>query len=159
MMMKYGLLLFLLLPQLVEIKNLDIKLEPGSVLAAHHIPEKNNRLYMTAPSQLRPYIEVTIEKVDYVIAYDEKTSKIKYIVTDDKDFRTKKGLKVGDYIEVTEDQVVAFPGWEVFGPPTTDGWSTVIGFNLPEMNPVSKEAFKENKTLKVPILRFSKGGN
>ena len=97
-MIKYGLLLLLLIPQLAEIKNLDIKLEPGAVLAAWHTPKKTTRLIATHPSQLRPYIEVTIEDVDYLIAYDEKTRKIKYIVTSDKDFRTKKGLKVGDYI-------------------------------------------------------------
>ena len=157
--MKYGLLLILLIPQLVEIKNSDIKLEPGAVLPAHHVPEKRTRLIATHPSQLRPYIEVTIENVDYLIAYDEKTRKIKYILTSDKDFRTRKGLKVGDYIEVTEDQVAAFPGWEIFGPKTTDGWFPVIGVDLEGMNPVSDEAFKKSKTVKVEILRFSKGGN
>ena len=158
-MMKYCLLLVLLIPQLAEVKNLDIKLEPGAELAEWHVPKEPRRLISTHPSQLRPYIEVTIEKVDYVIAYDEKTRRIKYISTEDEDFRTKKGLKVGDYIKLKRDEIVVFPSWEIRGPKTSDGWFPIIGVDAPGMNPVSEETFKENKTLKARIIGFSKGGN
>ena len=103
--------------------------EIGSKLPSKDVPKKNINHYMTHSGQFRPYITKQLNDVEYVIAYDEKTREVKYLTTDDPDFKNAKGLKVGDYIEVKGNDVVAFPGWEVRGPEDGNGWHPMIGFD------------------------------
>lgn len=87
----------------------------GAVLKSKHVPKKSTELYMTHPGQLRPFITKKIDGVDYVIAYEEKSRRIKYITTSDEHFTTVKGLQIGNYVDVVKDQIIAYPGWEIAG--------------------------------------------
>ena len=155
---------FLLMPA----QEPDIKLEIGSVLKPEFIPRTTNELCMTHPGQLRPFIRHETNKVNYVIAYDDETRKIKYIKTNDEDFKTTEGLQVGKYIDVTRDKVRAYPGWEVRGPANKEGWHPVIGFldkvtilregKEEELNIKQTWASNPTERLRVKVLSFSKGG-
>lgn len=104
--------------------------EIGSKLSAKDVPKKRNmELFMTHSAQFRPFIKKEINKVEYVIAYDEKTREVKYLYTNDSDFKTTRGLKVGDYVEVKGSEVQIYPGWEIRGPEDEDGWHPLIGFD------------------------------
>lgn len=85
-----------------------IKLEIGTKLNRKYIPKKATKLIATHPSQLRPFIERTIDGVKYVIAYDEKTREIKYIHTTDKKFRTVDGLRVLGELSLKREQLEFF---------------------------------------------------
>jgi len=146
----------------------DIKLEVGSMLPAKYIPKNNRAQYMTHSAQFRPYIMSEIVGVTFIIAYDEKSNVIKYISTFDKQFKSSDGFRVGDYIEVKDDQVTAFPGWEIRGPKDKNGWQPLIGFNSEMIVHKSGHDLKiELKQYHLPsqqpvnakITGFVKGGN
>src|SRR5215471_9538785 len=139
----------------------EIKLEIGSVLSKTLIPKKQNNEWVTHPAQTRPYIERQIDGVKYVIAYKKESRRIVYIFTSDEHFKTNDGLNVGLQIDLTSEQISRYPGWEIRGPKTADGWYPVIGWDigLDLMNPVSKESFEPGKTVRMRIEGFSKGGN
>ncbi len=144
--------------------------EIGSKLSAKDVPKKNVRHFMTHSAQFRPYIKKQIDDVEYLIAYDEKTREVRYLCTDDPDFKNAKGLKVGDYIEVTGREVVAYSGWEVRGPKDENGWHPLIGFDS-ELTvlrgsidaklklPPSQYQLPDGETENVRIMAFVKGSN
>src|SRR5262245_63943409 len=145
-------------------------LELGAEVKPEFIREKKTlELYMTHPAQLRPFIRQEIDGVSYVIAYVEESRKVKYITTDDKDFTTDEGLRVGNFIELTKDEIIAYPGWEIRGPANKDGWHPVVGFaekvtimkEAKEATTDMKQIWKLNPSdrFKVKIVGFSKGGN
>lgn len=146
----------------------DIKLEVGSVLPAKIVPKKNRKLYMTHSAQFRPFIELEVAGVRYVIAYDKKSRVIKYISTNDKKFKSADGLQVAGYVEVNNALVSVYPGWEIRGPKDKDGWQPLMGFNS-EMTVLDggKETkielkqyrLESEQTVKVRIIGFVKGGN
>jgi hypothetical protein len=148
----------------------ELKLVIGSEIPASELAEeKSARLYMTAPAQLRPFIEREIDKVRYVIAYDDKTLRIKYLSTNDPDFKSSQGLKVGDFLDVKGDQVSVLPGWEIRAPGGEDGWQPLIGFNseltvLREHKevkltvPEGQYNLPAKQTIKAKIMAFVKGG-
>lgn len=150
------------------VQKTDIELEVGAKLPAKYIPKNNRKLYMTHSAQLRPFIVQEIEGITYIIAYDEKDSVIKYISSNDKEFKSEDGLRTSDYIEVQADQVIAYPGWEIRGPVNKKGWQPLLGF-------VSKMTVLDNgkdtelilvehrlpagKSVKAKIIGFVKGSN
>jgi hypothetical protein len=144
------------------------KLEVGSVLPAKYVPKHNLKLYMTHSAQLRPYIEREVTGVRYVIAYDEKSHVIKYISTLDRRFTSADGLRVGGYVEVNNEQVRVYPGWEIRGPEDMDGWQPLIGFNseMTVLNEgkdtkieVGRNRLESKQPVKAKIIAFVKGGN
>ena len=158
---------------LVAFGSLQIEFLPeiGSRLPASMVPKNNRELFMTAPSQLRPCIRKTIDQVKYVIAYDEKTREVKYLYTDDQHFKSSRGRRVGDFIEVTGDKVLIFPGWEIrTSEEEKNGWQPLVGFDSKmtilkdgketelksEPPPYSLPA---DETFKIKIIGFVKGGN
>ena len=84
---------------------------------------------MTNPAQLDPCFERSFDGVRYTVAYSSKTKQVTYLYTKDEKFRTADGLKVGDEISISEENVRAWPGWEIHGPTTIDGWRPLIGWN------------------------------
>ena len=56
-----------------------------------------------------------------------KTRPVKYLFTVDKHFVTRDGHRVGANIDLAEDNSLAIPGWEIFGPTTVDGWRIILG--------------------------------
>src|SRR5262245_45610566 len=100
----------------------QIKVELGFVLSEKLISEYSSQkkkgkfhfdLIATTPSQLRPFFMYNTQDVDYLIAYDKETRQIKYIHTEDKDFRTADNLKVGDCLSYSTEQIVMHPGWNI----------------------------------------------
>jgi hypothetical protein len=84
---------------------------------------------MTHPAQMDPCFERSFEGVRYTVAYSREMKLITYVYTEDHKFKTADGLKVGDEIAISEQNVRAWPGWEVHGPTTADGWRPLIGWN------------------------------
>ena len=165
--MKISGLIVVLFVTFGALQKADIKLEVGARLPAEYVPTNNQKLYMTHSSQLRPYIEREVEGFKYIIAYDGKTHVIKYISTHDTRVKTADSLQVGDYVEVSDEQVEVYPGWEIRGPKDKDGWQPLIGFNS-EMTVLdggkdTKIELKEYRLPKQPvkakIIAFVKGGN
>jgi hypothetical protein len=117
-----------------------IKLEKGFILPRRVIKQAAQQsksrskpsigLMATSPSQLAPYLKREIEGIEYLIAYRSRTREITFIHTIDKNFRTNKGLKVGDCVQYQEDQIHVSPGWYIWGPESDDGWVLILGFDL-----------------------------
>jgi hypothetical protein len=167
--LKVSILLALLLFVFTSIQKGEIKLEIGSVLSAKLVPKKNRKLYMTHSAQLRPYIERTVAGISYIIAYDEKTREITYISTKDKNFKTVENLQVGSFVELNRKEISAYPGWEVRGLETKDGWETLLGFDNKvtvlrdgaevQIDPEVDTALQAGQTAKVKVTGFVKGSN
>ncbi len=136
----------------------DIKLEIEAKLPKRYISSKAG-LMMTAAAQLRPYVEVTIKNVKYLIAYETKTRKIKYLSTSDENFRTVKGLKVEDEITFTIDDLDIHPYFEIRGPADSDGWFPVIAYDDPMTGGDFIAKLKKGEKATMSIQCFSKGGN
>jgi hypothetical protein len=101
----------------------------GAKIKKEGIKASKGQLCMTHPAQLDPCFEHVFDGVQYKVAYNGQTRRVSYLSTSDSKFRTADGLQVGSEFRVTEDKVKAMPGWEVWGPTTSDGWRPIIGFN------------------------------
>jgi hypothetical protein len=76
---------------------------------------------------------------------------------------------VGDFIELTKDEIIPYPGWEIRGPADKDGWHPVVGFDgkvtimkeAEEVTTDMRQIWKLNPSdrLRVKVICFSKGGN
>jgi hypothetical protein len=86
-------------------------------------------LCITHPAQMDPCFERSFNGVRYTVAYSRESKRITYVYTEDEKFKTTDGLRVGDEIPVSAQNVRAWPGWEIHGPTTADGWRPVIGWN------------------------------
>lgn len=151
----FTMALLLLAPSLQS----DIRLEVGAKLPRKYVSRKVTQQIATHPGQTRPYIHKTIANVDYLIAFDEKTREIRYIHTDDKDFHTVNGLRVGSAITFTREQLDIIPGWEIRAPATPDGWYPVVGVDLPMLGGDFVEKLKDGVPTTMQIESFSKGEN
>src|SRR5689334_23197699 len=80
-----------------------LNLKIGERIPVNCLPGKDeeSQLIATHPSQLRPYIKRSVGGVEYIVAYDEDTRRIRYIQTNDKAFRSTNGLHVGAEIKVS----------------------------------------------------------
>ena len=137
--------------------------EIGNVIDKKYISDSSNNFILTHPSQIRPYIEITIDSIDYVVAYDDKTFKIKYIFTEDKNFATSEGLKVGSEISLRKEDVIIYPGWNVYSKSSDNLWNPIVGHNYYKDGDttrfISKDTFKNQSVVTFKILGFSKGAN
>ena len=166
--MKHLLILAVLILSFTSVlaQQSDIVLEVGAKLKKKHIPKRNLNLYMTHPSQLRPYIERKINGVNYVIAFDQKSREIKYISTHDTNFLSANGLKVGSYIENLIENLYVYPGWEIRAPKLADGWLPIVGFNGEVTTSIEGKDVSTNvkkidagRNIKVKVTGFVKGSN
>jgi hypothetical protein len=155
---------FLLLP-VATFGQLDL----GDRLTSAKILENNTLVCAATPSQTYPCVEdLKVSGVKFsTVGYDSKTKRVKYLVTSDAQFRTKEGLRVGDWIELSEDQVTSYAGWHIYGPKTKDGWHIVLGSTLlgervtfQDGTVVSPSASRKGppRVGKVQIREFEKGG-
>src|SRR5580765_7665963 len=99
-----NLMILIVLSTSIGLSQSSLKLEVGSKLPPQYLRLKVGQM-ATAASQLRPFIVTSIKGVEYTIAYDERTRRIKYINTDDDNFRTSNGLKVDDEISFTVEEL------------------------------------------------------
>ncbi|SRR5690606_14276246 len=90
----------------------DIKLEVNSKLPAKYV-KRSKGLTSTAASQLFPFIEIKIKKVEYLIAFDDDSREIKYIYTDDEHFTDSNGLKVDQEIRVKWEDIEVLPYFQL----------------------------------------------
>lgn len=87
-----------------------------------------------------------------------------YIHTTDRKFKTADGFKVGDVIDVKENELMPYDGWYIFAPKTRDGWRPIVGMNIgctddrDEKFDVCGNVFREANPGKARIGGFSKGG-
>jgi hypothetical protein len=149
------------------------QLDVGDRLMSAQIPKHGNVQCVATPSQTYPCVvglEVGGVKFN-TVGYDSTTKRVKYLATSDARFRTKEGLRVGDWIDVSEDQVLSVYGWNIYGPTTKDGWHIVLGFALPIKGVDGTVRFQDGTVVlpsgsrtgpsrigKVQIREFEKGG-
>lgn len=136
----------------------DIKLEIGAKLSRKYVSLSKSYM-LTAANQTRPFIETTIYDVEYLIAFDQKTRKIKYIHTIDDNFRTANGLTVDSKITFTREELIIFPYWEVRAPATPDGWFPVIADDASPFGIDFITKLKKGEKATTEISGFSKGSN
>lgn len=101
----------------------------GAEMNRKWIQGDGHNLCMTHPAQLDPCVQQLFDGVRYTIGYSKETRRVTYLYTDDKNFRTADGLKVGDSIPISDDSVRALPGWHVEAPITRDGWRPILGYD------------------------------
>lgn len=146
------------------------QLDLGDRLTSAQIPKNSTFLVCAAtPSQTYPCVQdLKISGVKFnTVGYDSETKQVKYLVISDAQFRTKEGLRVGDWIEVSEDQVISYAGWNIYGPKTKDGWHIILGSALlgekvtfQDGTVVSPNTSQKGlpRVGKVQIRAFEKGG-
>jgi hypothetical protein len=159
---------FLLLP-IAMFGQLDL----GDRITSAQIPKHGTVECAATPSQGYPCVlDLEVGGVKFnKVGYDSKTKRVKYLITSDAHFKTKEGLRVGDWIDVSEDQVFSVYGWNIYGPTTKDGWHIVLGIVLPVDGVDEKVHFRDGavvlpsasrtgppRTGKVQIREFEKGG-
>jgi hypothetical protein len=135
----------------------DIKLEVNAKLPAKY-GKKSNRYIATAASQMFPFVEISIKKVNYLIAFDEHTRKIKYIYTSDKDFIDADGRKVGSEITLPWDKIDVLGYFQLRGPEDQNGWQPVVGYSE-AFEGDFLERVKKAGQLTATIGGFAKGYN
>jgi len=153
-----SLLLIVAMPSFVATQS-DIKLKIGAKLPRKDAPRKYNEMMRTATNQFRPFIKRTIGKIDYTIAYDERTREIKFIYTEDKNFHTVNGLNVGKEIIFTAAGPAYMDDWEILTYETPDGWSPHVTFAGSSAGREFLNKLKPGTQLPMNITGFSKGGN
>jgi len=108
-----------------------LRLELGEILPKKFLQEQRSPApkVQTFADTFDPFVELELNGIRYTIAYQAKTRVITYIYTIDLRFRTVQGLKVGDEISLSREQISFYEGWQVYAPTACDGWKTVIGYD------------------------------
>jgi hypothetical protein len=148
----------------VLVTRLD-QLDLGARLSKSQMPESNNFECVAKPSQTYPCALLTIEGVKISVGYDEKSLLIRYLTTQDKKFKTPDGLQVGMWMKVSEDELVAVPGWKILGPKAKSGWRPVFGylgkkveFSDGTVIDLSQPRHAPPRTGELQVLELEKGG-
>ena len=132
---------------------------------------------VTRPSQIWSCADLVVGGDRFKVGYDAKTRVVKYLFTDDRNFKTNDGLRVGSWIEVRQNELILVRGWRIYGPRTKDGWRTMSGTPFRFNNQteklelsgtvrfedgtavdLSKPSTEPPRNGKVKILGFEKGG-
>ena len=124
--MSLSFLVFMMISVVSVDAQRDIKLEVDFKLSAKYT-KKPQGLALTAAAQMFPFINVTIKKIDYLIAFDQDSRKIKYIYTDDEDFKDAAGLKVGQEITIEWEDLDILGYFQLRGPADKSGWQPIVG--------------------------------
>jgi hypothetical protein len=105
---------------------------------------------MSSPGQMDICVKATLNRMKYVVGYRQRGSLVTYVHTEDLNFRSPEGLRVGDVLKIeNSDSIIAAPGWEIYGR-RGKGWVPVIGFNG-KVSVIRDN--EENETLEVTALR------
>lgn len=156
--MRFTLIVLFLLASSASVRaQNDVKLEINAKLPARYTKNTRN-LIATAASQVFPYVELTIKKVTYKIAFDDDDRKVKYIQTFDKNFVDSDGLTVGREITVKYEDIEVLDYFQLRLGPDKNGWQVVLGggFALDRdlINRIEKAG-----TFTTTIDSFAKGYN
>ena len=106
----------------------------GLRLKSAQVPKGNTNECAATPSQTYACVQdLTLNGVRFsVVGYAPQTLRIEYLLTFDKHFITKDGLRVGSLVEIAEDKLLSIRGWHIYGPKTKDGWHIIVGSSLTE---------------------------
>lgn len=117
--------LLLLLGSSGILQQQNLTLEVGSKIPAEMLTEEHG--FIALPDFM-PAIEASVDGIKYELAYTKSTGIIKYIFTEDENFMTVDGLRVGACIPLTKKQLGSTRGGLTRGPVTADGWTPIIGY-------------------------------
>jgi hypothetical protein len=142
----------------------DINLQINAKLPQRYVPRRIKEAMVTGPNHTpaRPFIRRTVGGIEYYIAFQEKTRKIKYIQTHDKNFQTENGLRAGSEIIVTKDQLTIGPWWwYILAPATPDGWLPVLDQLAGDEGNLRQllGKLKEGEKATIKIVSFIKSGD
>jgi hypothetical protein len=104
------------------------RLEIGAKLNELVLRGMRTERCITRPSVVETCIDIAQDGIRYTVAFDAKHV-ITYIHTEDPNFATSEGLKVGGFLDVKGEDLRAYPGWEVRSPTRGDGWAPVVGYD------------------------------
>jgi hypothetical protein len=135
----------------------DVKLEINSKLPARYTKNTRN-LIATAASQSFPFVELTIKRVTYTIAFDDDDRKIKDIYTSDEDFIDSNGLKVGQEITVKYEDIEVLDYFQLRLKEDKKGWQVVLGGGFARDRDLISRIEKEGQ-FTTEIAGFAKGYN
>lgn len=134
-----------------------ISLEIDAKLPAKHTRD-TSRYIATAASQMFPFVELTINKVKYTIAFDPDNRKIKYIYTQDKNFVDSNGFKVSQEVSVLYNDIEVLDYFQLRLKPDKNGWQVVLGGGFALDRNLINRIEKDGK-LTTKIQGFAKGYN
>ncbi len=135
----------------------EVRLKINSKLPTKYAKQSKGYL-ATAAAQMFPYVELTIKKVTYRIAFDEDDRKIKYIQTFDKDFVDSKGWKVGQAITVKYEEIEELGYFQLRLKPDKNGWQVVLGGGYAiDRDLITR--IKKDGTFTTTVASFAKGYN
>lgn len=135
----------------------EIRLDIGAKISST-LAKKSSYYTFTAASQMFPAVDVSINNVEYTIAFDKKTRKIKYIYTDDEDFKNSDGFRVGETKTFKWADLDVLGYFEVRGPEDKNGWQAVIGGSS-AFEGHFLESFEKAGQFTTEIIGFAKGYN
>lgn len=106
----------------------------GLRLKSAQVPKDNTNQCSATPSQTYPCMQdIALDGVRFsVVGYTPQTLRIEYLLTFDKHFITKEGLRVGSLVEIPEDKLLSIRGWHIYGPKTKDGWHIIVAVRWPK---------------------------
>ena len=139
----------------------------GVRLPSAMIPKNNTNECAATPSQTYPCLQdVEIAGVRFtVVGYDARSRRIRYLFTQDENFKTADRLQVGGPIELADDQILVIAGWHIIGPRSKDGWRPILGSVLDENvietedgNAVDLTKPIAGRMHRFKIVGFDKGG-
>jgi len=93
-----------------------------------------------------------------MIAFDKATRKIKYIYTDDEDFRSADGLRVDQEITIKWDDLDVLGYFQLRGLPDKNGWQPIVG-RMSAFEGDFLDRVKKAGHLTTEIDGFAKGYN
>jgi hypothetical protein len=139
----------------------------GTRLPSGAVPKNNKNLCAATPSQTYPcLLDAEFGGVRFtVVGYEPHTRRIRYLATQDENFRTADGLRVGGLIDLAENEIFSMAGWHTMGPQSKDGWRPILGTLLVGnvINSADGEAVDLTKPVpgrihRFRIIAFDKGG-
>lgn len=151
------LIIFLLAFSISGNAQSKIKLEIDAKLPAKYATKSKGYL-ATAAAQFFPFVEITIKKVKYKIAFDKENSNIKYIFTNDKEFVDANDRKVGQEVTVKYEDIEILGYFQLRTKPDKNGWQAVIG-DISSFEGDFLERMQQAGHLTTEIDGFVKGYN
>lgn len=131
----------------------EVKLPAEPELGKHIVVPRTAELgrCMSSPGQLDKCFLATVNGIKYKVAYRKRGlgNVVTYVHTDDPNFRSLEGLRVGDVATVEHpESIIAAPGFEIYGK-KGKGWIPVVGFNgeVAVVRPDHADEKQEAKTL------------
>jgi hypothetical protein len=102
---------------------------------------------MSSPGQLDRCFRAVANGVKYTVAYRRRGihgNIVTYLHTDDPNFRSPEGLRVGDVVVIDNiTKIIAAPGFEIYAS-NANGWVPVLGFSG-EVDVVGQSGADEKK--------------